>query len=240
MSKIKKDSVCGVVVTFNRKELLKDCLKALIEQTRPLDAILIVDNASTDNTPQILLEMGYIQQLPPEKNSEPYKTEFMSKIKNLENESIKIIYIRMNENTGGAGGFHMGQKHAFELGYDWIWLMDDDGYPDPKALEKLMEYSTLDNVSALNCLVVSNKNEEKLAFQMPYITRDGSITKFKNSKHTKNINELYEYFGGELYEWGNFFNGTMVRSSIISKVGNINKKMFIWGDEQDYFYRLRL
>lgn len=132
MSKIKKDSVCGVVVTFNRKELLKDCLKALIEQTRPLDAILIVDNASTDNTPQILLEMGYIQQLPPEKNSEPYKTEFMSKIKNLENESIKIIYIRMNENTGGAGGFHMGQKHAFELGYDWIWLMDDDGYPIEK------------------------------------------------------------------------------------------------------------
>lgn len=43
--------VCAVVVTFNRKELLMDCLEALLKQKRPLDAIYIVDNASTDGTP---------------------------------------------------------------------------------------------------------------------------------------------------------------------------------------------
>ena len=43
-----KGTVCAIVVTFNRKELLIDCLDSLREQTRPLDAIYIIDNASTD------------------------------------------------------------------------------------------------------------------------------------------------------------------------------------------------
>ena len=33
----------------------------------------------------------------------------------------------MNENIGGAGGFSIGLKTAFDLGYDWFLLMDDDG-----------------------------------------------------------------------------------------------------------------
>ncbi|MCD6105633.1 MAG: glycosyltransferase, partial [Thermosipho sp. (in: Bacteria)] len=44
----KKETVCAVVVTYNRKELLLECLEALRKQTRPLDAIYLIDNASTD------------------------------------------------------------------------------------------------------------------------------------------------------------------------------------------------
>ncbi len=45
-----KPSVAAVVVTYNRKVLLKECLDALLAQTRPLDSIIVVDNASTDGT----------------------------------------------------------------------------------------------------------------------------------------------------------------------------------------------
>ncbi|MCB9247374.1 MAG: glycosyltransferase [Ignavibacteriales bacterium] len=41
------------------------------------------------------------------------------------------------ENLGGAGGFHNGMKAAYEKGYDWIWLMDDDCLPKLNALEYL-------------------------------------------------------------------------------------------------------
>lgn len=46
-----KDSVAAVVVTFNRLELLKQCVDSLRAQTVHCD-ILIVDNASTDGTGQ--------------------------------------------------------------------------------------------------------------------------------------------------------------------------------------------
>ena len=56
-----KDTVCAVVVTFNRKQLLLKCIDSLLNQTHKINAIYIVDNNSTDNTPQLLYEKGYIK-----------------------------------------------------------------------------------------------------------------------------------------------------------------------------------
>ena len=49
MSSTKNNPVAAVVVTYNRLELLRQCVNALRNQTAPCD-ILIVDNASTDGT----------------------------------------------------------------------------------------------------------------------------------------------------------------------------------------------
>ncbi|HGF7147565.1 TPA: glycosyltransferase [Vibrio cholerae] len=225
MSEIRKETVCGVVVTFNRKELLKDCLKALIEQTRPLDAILIVDNASTDNTQQALLEWGYIQELPPEKIWEPYEAEFVTKIKNVKNENVKVIYVRMHENTGGAGGFHVGQKCAFEQGYEWIWLMDDDGFPVEDCLSKLLEKNVRKNLKASNPLVIDKENCDVLSFGL---SKDLMTVQ---SAINASIDEI-------ILNKANPFNGTLIHYDLIKDAGFIKKEMFIWGDETEYFKRL--
>jgi GT2 family glycosyltransferase len=104
-----KPSVCAVVVTYNRKALLRECLQALLGQSRPLDAILVVNNLSTDGTEVMLAE------------------EFPS-----------LSVMNMTENLGGAGGFHEGMRRAHELGHDWIWIMDDDAEPRPETLERLL------------------------------------------------------------------------------------------------------
>ena len=100
------DTVCAVVVTYNRKNLLIECLEALRKQTRPIQGIYLIDNASSDGTPELLFEKGYIKELPLKNMSEPWVNE--SKINNLfnGNNTIIIHYVRMDENTGGAGGFH--------------------------------------------------------------------------------------------------------------------------------------
>ncbi len=100
--------VAAVVVSFNRKALLLECLDGLLTQTLPLDRIIVVDNKSTDGTLDLLAERGY-----------------------LANPLIECI--AMEENLGGAGGFHEGMKRAVEAGFDWIWLMDDDAEPTPDA-----------------------------------------------------------------------------------------------------------
>lgn len=109
MSPAAGQTVCAVVVTYERRELLRECLSALEAQTRPPDRVLVVDNASRDGTSGMVREdFGSVDLLP------------------------------LAENLGGAGGFHAGLKAARGAGADWIWLMDDDTIPSPDALAELL------------------------------------------------------------------------------------------------------
>lgn len=106
--------VVTVVVSYNRKELLKECLSALMGQTYENMQILLIDNNSTDGTEEYIHESGYIEQ-------------------------GKLTYCKLPENIGGAGGFHEGVKRAMKMGADWIWVMDDDTIPEAEALTELVE-----------------------------------------------------------------------------------------------------
>src|SRR3954467_15790383 len=55
-----------------------------------------------------------------------------------------VVAETLPENTGGAGGFSHGLERAVERGADLVWLMDDDGLPEPKCLELLLEREDLD------------------------------------------------------------------------------------------------
>jgi rhamnopyranosyl-N-acetylglucosaminyl-diphospho-decaprenol beta-1,3/1,4-galactofuranosyltransferase len=101
---------CAIVVTFNRRALLEECLDAIFAQTLPPDEVLVVDNASTDGTPEMVRERF------PQARLE-----------------------RLPENLGGAGGFHRGLELGHALGHDWLWLMDDDTIATPDALAALHE-----------------------------------------------------------------------------------------------------
>ena len=55
------DKVIAVVVTYNRRKLLSECISALKNQTRRLDKILIVNNGSNDDTLEWLQEQENIE-----------------------------------------------------------------------------------------------------------------------------------------------------------------------------------
>jgi rhamnopyranosyl-N-acetylglucosaminyl-diphospho-decaprenol beta-1,3/1,4-galactofuranosyltransferase len=58
MSPIASSKIAAVVVTHNRLALLKVCVEALRGQTRKLDEIIVVDNASNDGTHEWLAAQG--------------------------------------------------------------------------------------------------------------------------------------------------------------------------------------
>ena len=102
--------VCAIVVTHNRKGLLRDCLAAIEAQTTAPERVLVVDNASTDGTPDM-----------------------------LRGEFPDIEVLSLEENEGSAGGFHEGMRRAHADGAQWMWLMDDDTIPAREALAELVE-----------------------------------------------------------------------------------------------------
>lgn len=104
----------AIVVTYNRKALLRENIEALLAQTckDKLD-IIIINNASTDGT-------------------EEYISDY------IDNKSV--IHINTGANLGGAGGFQYGIRYAAENGYDFVWVMDDDCMPTPNALEVFLKW----------------------------------------------------------------------------------------------------
>ena len=100
----------AVVVTHQRLALLRDSLTAVLGQTRAPDAVVVVDNASTDGTAAAVAG------------------EF---------PGVDLVVLQVN--TGGAGGFAAGMQRALEHhSADLLWVLDDDTVPEPGALEHLV------------------------------------------------------------------------------------------------------
>jgi GT2 family glycosyltransferase len=102
--------VIAVVPTFNRGAELSACFSGLASQTRPVDAAIVVDNASTEPIRPVL-----------ERGRHPFP----------------VGYMRLSANAGSAGGFAAAVEAALEKGADWVWLQDSDGVADPACLEVL-------------------------------------------------------------------------------------------------------
>ena len=121
-----------VVVTYNRLDCLKKNQKAIAELKVPDDCsvvTIVVNNNSTDETKKWLIE----------------------------NSCDNRIIVTLNENIGGAGGFHQGMKKALSLGVDYIWGMDDDAYPEQNALEGL--YVGIEQYGSSYCYWSNCKSE---------------------------------------------------------------------------------
>lgn len=101
--------VVAVVVTYNRRTLLEEALTSVHGQDRTPDAVVVVDNASTDGSADLV------------------RTKFAA-----------ARLVELARNTGGAGGFAVGMDQAFRLGADLVWLLDDDAIPDLAALGALL------------------------------------------------------------------------------------------------------
>ena len=193
-----KWNIACVVVTYNRKELLKRCLDAVNSQVLKPSTVFIVDNASTDGTQDLVKEWGYYECI---------------------HDGISYRYVLNSKNEGGAGGFYLGMKTAYDAGvYDALWVMDDDGIPDKNCLRELCTY--LNNWDFISPLVVSLDNPEVLSFY---------------DKCRKEFENLAD--NGIVIGASNPFNGVLFSKTLVEKVGFPKKEMFIWGDETNY--RLR-
>lgn len=196
--------VCAVIVTFNRKALLLRTLTALYQQTRLPDFVIIVDNASTDGTADLLKESGYL-------------------------DKSNLHYLQLPTNIGGAGGFYEGVKYGYEQGFDWLWLMDDDGYPSENCLQELLNYK--DQFDFYGPLVLDDKEKIKLSFP---------ITLPKKNQIIRDKYDLVDPLENNIIE--NIltpFNGVLIRRRLIEKMGFPDARFFIWGDEIEYTMRSR-
>ncbi|MCM6778499.1 glycosyltransferase family 2 protein [Nocardia sp. CDC159] len=139
MSRIGESAkIIAVVVTHKRRELLAESLQVLCAQTRPVDHLIVVDNA---NEP----EVGELVRQQP----------------------VESTYLGSEHNLGGAGGFALGILHALTLGADWVWLADDDGRPEgPEVLATLVDCARRHDLAEVSPVVADIDDPDRLAFPL--------------------------------------------------------------------------
>ncbi|HUX10093.1 MAG TPA: glycosyltransferase family 2 protein [Terriglobia bacterium] len=218
--------IAAVVVTYNRCTLLDRCLKALVSQDRPPDEILVIDNASTDNT-QEMLRQKY---------------------------DGRITHVRLEKNQGGSGGFYEGIRLAYEKGYDWIWVMDDDVEPAADALKALVVSPAFGDpaVGLLASLVLDpmpSSGTPPSKGSSPVMAPDLSGTGWLpvGFGHYKRFNSIMGFqlvVSQESLESPLIpieaagFLGVMIRRGAIDAVGLPLKELFIYWDDTEFIYRI--
>lgn len=193
-----------VVVTYNRKHLLEQTLQNIQAQTYPIAHIIVVDNLSTDGT-----------------------REFLSQV-----DDPRIRLLMMKSNLGGAGGFSAGIEHAYDLGSELIWVMDDDVLPDSNALEELIKArARLLRAGVQPSFLISNvSNSSGEPVNAPVL----------DLRLRPNGNQLWPKFleDGVIPVVAASFVGTLVSRQAVVRHGLPIAKMFIWGDDIEYTFRL--
>jgi GT2 family glycosyltransferase len=111
ISATRKSSIASLTVAYNGASVLARQLEALKRQTRKLDEVIVVNNASTDDT-----------------------------VKLLATEYPGVTVLNLPENGGVGGGYAAGLAYAaLTKEYDWVWLFDQDSVPSVDGLERLLQ-----------------------------------------------------------------------------------------------------
>lgn len=128
-----KKNVLSIIVTHNSSKWIEKCIRSIFESSFQSD-IFIIDNASSDNTIEI--------------------------IENIEGEKVLI----KNENVGFAKANNTGIKYALENNYEGILLLNHDAWLEKNTLEQLVKTSESNNKAGIISPIHLNGNGELLDF----------------------------------------------------------------------------
>lgn len=186
-----------VVVTYNRSHLLSGLLQSISEMAPKPGHVVIIDNASVDDTTSVV-------------------ESFRQSI------GTNIVYRQLATNTGGSGGFSEGMRTAYELGSEWIWMMDDDVEVLPSGLAQMGKWS--ERFKSIQGRRYDYDGSE-FYWQYRIAERMGIPIPFAPSG--------FDEAGFKEMNSG-CFEGMFIHRSIVQQIGLPDPRFFIYWDDQMY------
>jgi GT2 family glycosyltransferase len=108
---VSENKLYAIIVTYNGERLIKKCLESLKKNSFPVN-IVIVDNASEDNTVAII-EAGFPD----------------------------AVLFKSDRNLGFGNANNIGIKYAYENNADYVFLLNQDAWVEPDTIQKLIDVS---------------------------------------------------------------------------------------------------
>lgn len=201
-----RQKLAVVLVTYNRAADLKITITQLSAMQNEFDHLVVINNCSTDNTMEILAEL---------------KPAF----------SVPFDIQTLDQNHGGAGGFHAGVKYAVELPVDWIWMSDDDAILQSGSLATLLQHADSENDVYGSTAIAKDAVDGELVWPVtPLDLANGSPQAVVRNHH--DLQDMQRVLMLP-------FLGFMVSRKKALEVGPPNIHYFISGDDVEYGIRMQ-
>ena len=193
--------IAAVFATMNRSATALACVRALAAQTRPPELVVVADNVSTDET--------------------------VAELERLQGFSFRLVVHRMDENRGNAGGVQEAMDLAFAEGVDAVWILDDDSWPRPEALEALIKEPWDPRVVRHSLQI--DPQSGKFTWPLQITDSDQGWSMIDSIEALPNTD-----FSKSRIIW----TGALVSREVREKVGAVNGALFIRGEDEDYPLRI--
>ncbi len=209
---IKIDSPLAVVIVlnWNGEEVIRGCLESLRKQTFKDFVTVVVDNNSSDNSPEIISE-----------------------------EFPETELFKLEENFGFAKGNNLGVEHVWEKFPDvkYIALLNNDTSAQPEWLEKLVE--SLENnekcgAAAAKLLCWDGKTKAEV------IDSAGDIFFKHGLAGKRGFGEVSENYSTTEPIFGACAGAAIYRSKMLQEIGLLDEDFFCYNEDVDLCFRIRL
>jgi len=199
--RFKKPVVAAVFATMNRAATAVACVRALAAQTRPPERVVVADNVSSDDT--------------------------VAALESLADLPFELVIHRMRENRGNAGGVEEAMELAFARGADAVWILDDDSWPRPGALEAML-------AGGWDPEVVLHPLQEdpatgRFTWPLQVVAADGSV---------RLVEVAAALPAGARVRSRGVWTGALVSRRIREAAGPVNGELFIRGEDEEYPWRI--
>jgi GT2 family glycosyltransferase len=185
------------IVTYNRSHLLTRLLESIGRMDPKPGHVVVVDNASTDDTTDVVDSLR--EQL-----------------------GTELVYRRLDTNTGGSGGFSEGMRVAYELGSEWMWLMDDDVEVIPDGLALMGKWAP-----RFKSVQGRRYDYDGSAFYWQYRVAESMAIPIPFAPAGFDESGYKEMNSG-------CFEGMFIHRDIVRQIGLPDPRFFIYWDDQMY------
>ncbi len=191
--------VAAIFASYNRKDVALECVARLRAQTRLPDLVVVGDNASGDGSPEALRATGW----------------------------DRLEVLDTGDNLGNAGAVQMAMEHAFDRGCEAVWILDDDSWPRPNALEAMLRDPW--DGRTLRHPLQEDPATGRFTWPLQLVDDDGAVTL---------VSSRDELPSGERLRSRGVWTGALVSRRIRQEAGPVKGDLFIRGEDEEYPWRI--
>ncbi len=220
--------IAAIIITFNRRDELSKCIQSVLAGSITPSQIIIVDNGSTDGSEEFIKSKFKIVNLP-RKSADL----LFSNPRSLSGDYRGVNYIKLDKNLGPAGGTEKGQRYAFDMGFDAVWMLDDDAEVHSAALENLLDVFSGTRVTYGNSIFLTSVTYGDKDFSKPifnillYNPQTGLTHRMPEENYKK------DYFAYNISP----MLGLFIPRAVFESVGFFKGEYFGWYDDTEFVLR---